>query len=90
VVETVDPVARADGSFDVDTIAALPDSADYVVWRSPTELYTAAGSRIYRMRRPATKWEQIADLSESGIRRISRLALRPDGTRVALVAEDAR
>jgi WD40 repeat protein len=90
VVETVDPVVRADGSFDIDTIAVLPDSADYVVWRSPTELYTAAGSRIFRMRRPARTWAQVADLSESGIRQISRLALRPDGTRLALVAEEPR
>jgi WD40 repeat protein len=89
VLETVDPAPR-NGAFDIDTIAVLPDSADYVVWRSPTELYTAAASRIFRMRRPSKSWEQIADLSEHGIHRISRLALKPDGTRLAIVAEEVR
>lgn len=90
VLETVDPVPRGNGAFDIDTIAALPDSADYVVWKSPTELYTAAGSTIFRMRRPSKSWEQVADLRESGIHRISRLALKPDGTRLAIVAEEVR
>lgn len=90
VLETVDPTRRSNGAFDIDTIATLPDSADYVVWRSPTELYTAAGSRIFRMRPPNKTWEQIADLSDSGIHRISRLAIKPDGSRLAIVAEEVR
>ena len=89
MLETVDPTLLADGTFDIDTIAAMPDSADYVVWRSSTELYTAAGSRIYRMRLPEVTWELVEDLAEKGIRRISRLALSPDGSRLALVADDA-
>ena len=88
MLETVDPTPRADGSFDVDTIATMPDSADYVVWRSSTELYTAGGSRIYRMRLPEATWVLIDDLAQQGIRRISRLALSPDGSRLALVADD--
>lgn len=90
VLETVDPVPRDNGAFDIDSIASLPDSADYVVWKSPTELYTAAGSRIFRMRRPANRWDQIADLSSNGIHRISRLAIRPDGGTLAIVAEEMR
>jgi hypothetical protein len=88
VLKTVNPEARADGSWDIETIATLPDSADYVIWKSPTELYTAAGSRIFRMRRPGTRWEPIADFSGSGLRHISRLALHPNGGELALVAED--
>ena len=88
MLETVEPAAGADGAFDIDTVAAMPDSADYVVWRSSTELYTAAGSRIYRMRLPEATWVLVEDLAEKGIRRISRLALSPDGSRLALVADD--
>jgi dipeptidyl aminopeptidase/acylaminoacyl peptidase len=88
MLETVDPTPRADGSFDIDTIATMPDSADYVVWRSSTELYTAAGSLIYGMRLPDTTWELVDNLADRGIRRISRLALSPDGSRLALVADD--
>jgi WD40 repeat protein len=85
-LETVDPRVRASGTFQIDTIATLPDSADYVVWRSPTELYTAAGSRIYRMRLPSRRWQQVAELG--GLRRISRLAMSPDGRTLAVVAEE--
>ena len=88
MLETVDPSPRADGSFDVDTVVAMPDSADYVTWRSPTVLYTAAGSRLLRLQLPDKSWEEIADLSGSGIRRITRLALKPDGRRLALVADE--
>jgi len=88
VLETVDPIAKADGGFDIETVTTLPDSADYVVWKSATELYTAAGSRIFRMRLPEKVWAMVEDLSSKGIRRISRMALSPDGSRLALVAEE--
>jgi len=88
VLETVDPMPQPNGTFDVDTIAALPDSADYVVWRSPTEIYTAAGSRLLRMRLPNKTWVLVEDLSGKGLRRISRMAISPDGSRIALVADE--
>ena len=85
-LETVDPTVRANGTFAIDTVVALPDSADYVVWRSSTELYTGAGSRIYRMRLPSKRWDQVAELG--GLRRITRLAMSPDGRTLAVVAEE--
>lgn len=88
VLRTVAPEPRSDGSWDIRTVATLPDSADYVVWKSDNEIYTAAGSRILRLRPPRTKWEEVTDLGPSGIRRISRLALHPNGRELALVAED--
>jgi WD40-like Beta Propeller Repeat len=88
MLETVDPTPRPDGSFPIDTIAAMPDSADYVVWKHATELYTAVGSRIYRMRLPNKTWLLVDDLASSGIRRISRIAMSPDGSRLALVADE--
>lgn len=90
VLKTVDPTPRSDGTWDIETVAVLPDSADYVVWRSPTELYTAAGSRIFRLRRPGSAWQPIADLRNSGLKRISRLALHPNGGELAIVAEEPR
>ena len=88
VLKTVDPTPRSGGAWDIETVSALPDSADYVVWQSKDNLLTAAGSRLYRLRRPATRWEQVADLKEYGIKRISRLALHPNGRELAFVAED--
>ena len=89
VLESVDPVPTASG-FDIDTLATLPDSAEFVVWRSPTEAITAGGSRIFRLRLPEKTWVVIDDLSSAGIRGITRLALSPDGSRLALVAEDPK
>lgn len=76
------------GGFAIDSLTILPDSAEYVVWRSPTELYTAAGSRVFRLSLPGADWEEVVDLAGQGVRGISRIALSPDRSRLALVAED--
>lgn len=82
-LESVDPA-----TFDIDTLATMPDSAEYVAWRSETEAYTAGGSRLYRLRLPARDWTVVEDLAPRGVRGISRLALSPDGSRLALVAAE--
>lgn len=88
-LRSVDPAPRSGGAFAVTTIGLLPDSAEYVVWRSETEAYTAGGSRIYRMRLPQRSWTQVVDLADRGIRNITRLALSSDGNSIAFVADDA-
>jgi hypothetical protein len=88
VLKTVDPEARADLTFRIDRIGPLPDSAEYVVWKADKELYTAAGSRIFRMKLPDTRWQVLVDLGPKGIRRISRLAISPNGSSLAFVADD--
>lgn len=83
VLRTVDP-----RTFRIDSVALLPDSAEYVTWRSERVVYTAGGSRIYRMDLPARRWNLVADLGLRGIRHISRIAISPDGSTLALVADD--
>jgi hypothetical protein len=90
LLQTVDPTLRADGTFAIDTVAALPDSADFVVWKSATHVVTGAGSRLMQLRLPSREWEVLADLGPLGIRRISRLALSPDSIRIAFVADEPR
>ncbi|MDE3127765.1 MAG: hypothetical protein KGL38_07150, partial [Gemmatimonadota bacterium] len=89
-LETADPAA-SDG--DIQRVTTMPPGADYVVWVSPTVLLTAAGTEIYRLDRSAgadAKWTPIADFREEGLRNLSRLALSPDGSWLAVVAEPAR
>jgi len=90
ILQTVDPTPRADGSFAIDTVATLPDSADYVVWKSATHAITGAGSRLMQLQLPSKEWTVLADLSTQGIRRISRLALSHDGRRIAFVADEPK
>jgi hypothetical protein len=90
VLQTVDPTPRADSSFAVTAVALLPDSADYVVWKSATHAITGAGSRLMQLQLPSKEWTVLADLSAHGIRRISRLALSPDGIHIAFVADEPR
>jgi WD40-like Beta Propeller Repeat len=88
VLKTASAGQGGNGDFDVTTVATLPDGAEYVAWRSSTELYTASGSRLYRLRLPARNWEEIADLARNGLSRITRLSVSPDGRSLAIVAED--
>src|SRR4051812_20180126 len=39
ILKTVAPEPKNDGSWDIQTVSTLPDSADYVVWRTASELY---------------------------------------------------
>ncbi len=86
-LETADPAA-ADGA--PERVARMPRGADYVVWESPTAVLTAAGTLIYRLDRSegtAARWTPIADFKEEGLRHLSRVALSPDGSWLAVVAE---
>lgn len=78
----------ADGSFE-DLVEALPESVDYA-WTPAGVLLMGSGSRLFAFD-PATdtEWREVADLSAAGIAGITRLAVSPDGTRIAVVGEDA-
>ncbi len=90
LLRTVDASPRADGSFAIDTVAALPDSAEYVVWKSATTAITGAGGRLMQLTLPSKEWTVLADLTSQGITRISRLALSQDGQRLAFVADEPK
>lgn len=83
VLRTVDP-----RTLRVDSLAVLPDSAQYVAWRSDRVLYSAGGSRIWRLELPGSRWNLVVDLAGRGIHHITRLALSPDGRTLAFVADE--
>jgi len=51
--------------------------------------WTGNGSRLYRRSPEDKRWNLMADFSASGINNISRLAVDPKSTRVALVSDHA-
>jgi WD40-like Beta Propeller Repeat len=67
-------------------VEALPEN-EYHAWTPDGVLITSRGSVLYRFRPGSDSgWVEFADLADSGIQGISRLAVSADGSRLALVA----
>ncbi len=65
----------------------LPGTEDFA-WTPEGDLLMARDSELHRLPAGETeRWERIADFAEQGLRRITRLAVSPDGGRLILVAE---
>jgi hypothetical protein len=71
-------------------LVALPAGSEDVAWSDGNTLLVGSGSKLLRWTRGTTTWVEIADYSGAGLRSITRLAVSPDGTRLALVADPAR
>ena len=72
------PPFKADGS-DMD-VAWTPDGS---------MLLTVRGADMYTWRRGDSEWKRAESLERLSLRRVSRLALSPDGKWIALVAEQS-
>lgn len=91
----VDDVARlrvhdpAGGSFE-ELGEPVPDAVDYA-WTPGGVLLMGSGSRLFALDPGAgAEWREVADLAVTGVAGITRLAVSPDGSHVAVVGEDAR
>ena len=69
----------------------MPQGAEYVVWLAPAVAITGSGSKllIWIARDKTNQWNDLVDLGRYGLRHISRLAVSPDHTWLAIVAEPA-
>ena len=81
-------------AFDLKTkrsatlIKTLPGSED-LTWTPDGMLLMAQDARLFQWNpaAPAAAWQQIADFSAAGLKKITRLALSPKANRLALVAQ---
>lgn len=73
----------------VEPIAiALPGVED-MAWAPDGALWMGKGSVLYRLHPSRDKgWQRIVDLSSWGLKGITRLAISPDGKKLALVVEE--
>jgi dipeptidyl aminopeptidase/acylaminoacyl peptidase len=79
-----------DSNGAAERIAQLPRGADYVAWLGPESAITASGTHLYALQASnAPAWSDLVDLAPAGLRRLSRLAVSPDGKWIAIVAEPA-
>ena len=70
-----------------DTLVATLSRSEDVAWLDGNTLLAGQGSRLFAWKRGDNSWREIADLSGAGLRNITRLAVSPDGSRLALVAD---
>lgn len=69
-------------------VKTLPGSED-LAWLPDGTIISAQDSKLfqYNPAAPAGEWQQIADFSAAGLKKITRLALSPKADRLALVAQ---
>ncbi len=75
-------------SFESFFVTQLPVEVLDHIWLNETTLLIGSGSRLYLYDMFGNDtWKEVADLSAHKIVNITRLAISPDGTKLAIVAE---
>jgi hypothetical protein len=70
-------------------VVALPPRGEYIAWLGTDRLLTTVGTRLMYWS-GSGEWQEVADLAASGLGALSRLAVSPDGSWLALVADAQR
>jgi len=71
----------------VTMVAKVPPGAEFFAWTPEGIVLTASGTTLYQWdSRRGGAWEQVADLAAAGLSNVTRLAVSPQGDRVAIVA----
>lgn len=68
-------------------IASLPRPSEDFAWLPDGEIVVGHGSRLLMHRPGSDGWREIADFSEHGVEQITRIAVSPNGDRIAFVAQ---
>jgi len=72
----------------VTKLARLPGHADYA-WTPDGTVLRTDGARLLAWTAPDTAWRPVAEFTDPGLRKLSRIAVSPAGDWVALVSEEA-
>lgn len=72
----------------ISLIAETVKNSEDLCWFPNGDLIMSSGNKLF-LYQPQTQnsWQEIADVSDLGITNLSRLAVSPDGTTIAVVAE---
>ena len=71
-------------NFIINTLSNSEDMS----WLSPSTILMGKGDKLYKFKQHKDKdWIEVASLKTYGITNITRLAVNPDGTKLALVGE---
>ena len=71
-------------------VAAMLGADEYHAWTPTGSLLAAHGTSVYQWESGGVgEWRLVADLAESGLGAVTRLAVSPDGRRVAVVSDRA-
>ncbi len=70
-------------------ICELPIGLQDYVWINDTQILVGSGNKLYMYDTLGdTEWNRVASLEEYGIKNISRMAVSPDGKKIAIVGEN--
>jgi len=74
------------GTGETEILAPLMEGNEFYAWTPGAVLLMGQGSRLFRwVPGSSHAWEEVADLGSSGVRGISRIAVSPEGDRIAIV-----
>jgi hypothetical protein len=80
-IQVLDPA-----SGKIEDLAPVLEGNEFHAWTPSGALLSAQGSRIFRWAEgDSPRWEPVADLAPAGVRGITRMAVSPEGDRIAVV-----
>ncbi len=81
-VMSLDPATKR-----IDTLVTTLSGSEDVAWIDGNTLVAGQGSKLFIWRRGETEWKQVADFAYANIAGITRLAVSPSGTWLAVVGD---
>lgn len=82
-IKTIDVESRT-----IRSVAPALAGNEFYAWLPDATLIMGVESKLFAWAQDAGRWSEIADLASHDITGISRLAVSPDGTMIAIVADD--